>query len=92
MMNWIVALIVGGVIGWIASKIMKTDRQQGVLLDVIIGVAGSILGKYGFGLLVGSPAGLGLDDGIELRSLAVALIGAVVLLGVINLSRRGRMR
>jgi uncharacterized membrane protein YeaQ/YmgE (transglycosylase-associated protein family) len=93
MMSFLVALVMGGIIGWLASKVMKTDKEQGPLLDVLVGCAGSLLGKFLFGLFrADGSAGLGLRDGIDLPSLAVAFGGALALLGVTNLIRKGRVR
>lgn len=91
-MNFIIALIMGGIIGWLASKVMNTDAQQGLVMNVIVGCVGSLLGKFLFGMLTGSSAGLGLRDGIDIPSLAVAFVGALVLLGIVNLVRRGKVR
>lgn len=89
--GFFVALIVGGIIGWVASKIMRTDAQQGIFLNIIVGCAGSIIGKFVAGRIFGM-SGMGLRDGLDLPSLAVALAGAVALLGLVNLIRRGKTR
>lgn len=88
-MSFIIALVIGGVIGWLASKVMNTDAQQGVFLNIVVGCAGSFLGRFLFGWLV---PGTGLRNGIDIPSLGVAFVGAVVLLGVVNLFRRGSVR
>ena len=80
--GFIVALIVGGIIGWVASKIMNTDADQGIFLNIIVGCVRSILGM----------AGMGLRDGLDIPSLAVALAGAIILLGIVNLIRKGKVR
>lgn len=87
----IVALIVGGLIGWVASKIMRTDAQQGIFLNIVVGCVGSILGKFVAGRVFGM-SGMGLRDGLDLPSIAVALAGAIVLLGLVNLVRQGKPR
>ena len=84
-MGLIMYLVVGGLIGWIASKIMKTDAQQGVFLNVIVGIVGAFLAG-----LVASGGSIGA--GITVTSVVFSLIGAVVLLGAINLFRRGSVR
>jgi uncharacterized membrane protein YeaQ/YmgE (transglycosylase-associated protein family) len=84
-MSIIIWLIIGGVVGWLASLIMKTDAQQGVLTNVVVGIAGAFLG----GQLLGARS---INAGVSIRSMLVSLVGAVVLLGVINLIRRGRVR
>jgi len=84
-MGIIIWLIIGGLVGWLASKIMKTDAQQGILTNVLIGILGAFLGSQ----LLGNYS---INTGISIRSIAVSLFGAVVLLGLINLIRRGRVR
>lgn len=91
-MGFIIAVIMGGIIGWIASKIMNTNAQQGIFMDIIIGCLGSLLGKFVYGLFTGGNAGLGLRDGIDIPSLAVALAGALILLAIKNMVTRGRLR
>ena len=86
MINLIIILIVGGLIGWVASKVMGTDPQQGILLNVIVGIVGALLGGFLFGLL-----GLGgsiLDEGLNIGSILVSLIGAIVLIWIVKMVRR----
>ena len=90
-MSLIIALIVGGIIGWLASKVMNTDAQQGIFLNIVVGCVGSLIGKALFAVIMHRP-GLGLRDGIDIPSLIVAFIGAIILLGAINLIRRGSVR
>ena len=88
-MSIIVWLVVGGLIGWLASKIMKTDARQGILTNVVVGIVGAFLG----GQLVSPMVGVGsINSGITIRSILVSLFGAIVLLALINLVRRGRVR
>ena len=91
MMGIIIWLIVGGIIGWIASMIMKTDGQQGIILNVIVGIVGAFLGGW-----IGGMLGLGggdINDGnFSLSGLLLSLVGAIVLLAIVNLFRRGRVR
>lgn len=89
-MNLIILLVVGGVIGWLASLIMRTDAQQGILLNIIVGIVGSVVAGLLLSPLLGAPpitAGV-----ISLSSIIVSLLGAVVLLAAVNLIRRGRAR
>lgn len=90
MVSFIIALIMGGIIGWLASKVMNTDAQQGIFMNIVVGCVGSLLGKWVFGMFMGT--GLGLRDGIDIPSIAVAFVGALVLLGIVNLIRRGSIR
>ena len=85
MVNFIVWLILGGVIGWLASIIMRTDAQQGVLLNIVVGVVGAFIG----GLIFNHD----LNNGdFTVAALVEALIGAVILLAIVNLVRRGSVR
>jgi uncharacterized membrane protein YeaQ/YmgE (transglycosylase-associated protein family) len=89
-MNLIIWLVVGGVIGWVASLMMKTDGQQGMFLNVVVGVVGAILAGWFISPLVG--IGTINQDNFSLPSLLVSLVGAVVLLAIVNLIRRGSAR
>jgi len=89
-MNFILWLIEGGIIGWLASKIMNTDAQQGIVLNVVVGIIGSLLGGWLITPLVG---GATINQGnFSLSGLLISLLGAVVLLAIVNLFRRGRVR
>lgn len=85
-MGIILWLIVGGVIGWLASLIMRTDGQQGILLNIVVGIVGAFLGGLIFsgGTINNAP--------LDLTSILVSLLGAVILLAIVNLVRRGRVR
>ena len=88
-MNFIIWLIVGGIVGWLASLVMKTDAQQGILLNVIVGIVGAFLG----GWLISPLVGVGtINSGFSIGSFVVSLLGAVILLAIVNLFRRGRVR
>jgi uncharacterized membrane protein YeaQ/YmgE (transglycosylase-associated protein family) len=88
-MGIILWLIVGGIIGWLASMVMRTDGQQGVILNVIVGIIGAFIGGF-----VGPMLGLGggINGGITVMSVVVSLVGAIILLAIVNLFRRGRVR
>ena len=88
-MDFIIWLIVGGVIGWLASLIMKTDAQQGILLNVVVGIVGAFIGGWLIAPLIGGTTGTG---GFNFMGFIAALIGAIILLAIINLFRRGRVR
>ncbi|MEP7383061.1 MAG: GlsB/YeaQ/YmgE family stress response membrane protein [Gemmatimonadota bacterium] len=85
-MNFLLWLIVGGLIGWVASLIMKTDAQQGLVLNVVVGIVGAFLA----GLLISPLLGIStINQGsLSLPSLLVSLCGAVLLIFVVNLVRR----
>ena len=90
-MNFIIALIVGGIIGWLASKVMNTDADQGIFLNIVVGCVGSLLGKFLAGAVLGM-GGMGLRDGLDIPSLIVAFVGALILLAIVNFFRRGKIR
>jgi len=90
MINLIVWLIVGGIIGWVASMIMRTDAQQGMFLNVVVGIVGAALGGWLISPLLGMPS---INEGtFSVGALIVSLIGAVILLAIVNLFRRGSPR
>ena len=78
-------LIIGGLIGWVASIIMRTDAQQGILLNIVVGIVGAFIA----GLLV---TGGSINQDVNLTSILVSLLGAIVLLAIVNLIRRGSVR
>ncbi len=90
MVNFIVWLVVGGLIGWVASMIMRTDGQQGMFLNVIVGIIGAALGGWFISPLVG--VGTINQGAFSLGALLVSLLGAIVLLAIVNLVRRGTAR
>lgn len=89
-MNFIIWLVVGGLIGWVASMIMRTDAQQGIFLNIVVGIVGAFLG----GLLLAPMLGTGTINAgdFSLAGLGVSLLGAVILLAIVNLVRRGSAR
>ena len=89
MINLLIWLVVGGVVGWLASLMMKTDAQQGLLLNVIVGIVGAALAGWIISPLVGVPS---INDGFSIGSFLVSLVGAVILLAIVNLVRRGAVR
>lgn len=89
-MTIIYIIIVGGVLGWIASMLMRTDAQQGVFLNIVVGIIGALLAGFLITPLIG---GRPITDGVfSIQSILVSLLGAVVLLAIVNLVRRGRVR
>ena len=83
-MNFIWWLIIGGVIGWLASIVMRTDGQQGIILNIVVGIVGSYIGGFLFGPMLGSAGAIG--------PYLSAFLGAIILLAVVNLVRRGSVR
>lgn len=84
MIGFIVWLVVGGVVGWLASLIMRTDAQQGLLLNIVVGIVGSAIAGWIFGG--------GINQAITITTFIYSLIGAVILLAIVNLVRRGSVR
>ncbi|MBB5698154.1 putative membrane protein YeaQ/YmgE (transglycosylase-associated protein family) [Sphingomonas yantingensis] len=80
----IIWLVVGGVVGWLASMVMRTDAQQGILLNIVVGIVGAFVG----GLLFGGS----INAGVTLYTFISSLVGAIILLAIVNLVRRGRVR
>ena len=87
-MNFIIWLIIGGIIGWLASLIMRTN--EGLILNIVVGIIGALLAGWFISPLVG--IGTINQSDFSLPSLVVSLIGAIVLLAIVNLIRRGRVR
>ena len=88
-MGIIMWLIVGGIVGWLASIIMRRDGQQGIILNIVVGIVGAFVG----GLLISPLVGAGtINEGITVGSFLVSLVGAVILLAIVNLFTRGRAR
>lgn len=81
----IVWLVIGGVVGWLASLVMRTDAQQGILLNIVVGIVGAFIGGWLF-------SSADINDGLTLNSFLVSLVGAIILLAIVNLVRRGSLR
>lgn len=89
-MSLLFVLVVGGMIGWLASVVMRTDDGQGVLLDVMVGIVGALIaGILLTPVLGGAPITSGSFD---LLSLVVSLLGAAMLLSIISMFRRSLLR
>lgn len=89
-MNFIIWIVIGGILGWIASMIMRTNAQQGMLLNVVVGIIGALLGGWLLAPLFGT--GTINQNDFSLSSMVVSLLGAVILLAIVNLFRRGTPR
>ena len=89
-MNFLLWIIVGGILGWIASLIMRTDAQQGVGLNIVVGIIGALVA----GFLLTPLFGIATinQSNFSLPSLLVSLLGAIILLAIVNLFRRGTVR
>lgn len=89
-MNFIIWLIVGGVVGWLASMVMNTDGQQGTFLNIIVGIVGAFVA----GLLLTPLFGISTinQNNFSFPAFMVSLMGAVILLAFVKLVRRGSLR
>ena len=88
-MGWIIALIVGGIAGWLASLVMNRDASMGVMWNIVVGCVGSLIGNALSGPLFGIR---GSVQQFSLTGLIIAFVGAVVLLGIVNFFKRGSVR
>lgn len=89
-MSLILWIVIGGVLGWLASMVMKTDAQQGMFLNVVVGIVGALLGGWFLAPMFGTGT-INTND-FSITSLLVSFLGAVILLAVVNLIFRGRAR
>ena len=89
-MNFIIWLVVGGLIGWVASMIMRTDGQQCIILNVVVGIVGALLGGWFLAPMFGT--GTINSNDFSIAGLGVSLLGAIILLAIVNLVRRGSPR
>ena len=89
-MNFIIWIVIGGILGWLASVVMKTDAQQGTFLNVVVGVIGALLGGWLLAPLFGT--GTINQNDFSLPSLIVSFLGAIILLAIVNLLRRGQVK
>jgi uncharacterized membrane protein YeaQ/YmgE (transglycosylase-associated protein family) len=86
MINLIIWLVAGAAIGWVASMVMRTNAQQGTILNIIVGVIGAMIGGFLFGFSTIN------QNVFSMNALLVSLVGAIVLLAIVNLAQRGRVR
>jgi uncharacterized membrane protein YeaQ/YmgE (transglycosylase-associated protein family) len=89
-MNFILWIIIGGVLGWIASIIMRTNAQQGLFLNIVVGIIGALVAGFVLTPLFG--IGTINQNNFSLPALLVSLLGAIILLAIVNLFRRGTVR
>lgn len=92
-MGLILLLVVGGVLGWLASIVMRTDAQQGIIMNIVVGIVGALLAGFLISPLFGIPPIT--SDGMaigNIGTLFVSFLGAIVLLAIVNLVRRGSVR
>jgi uncharacterized membrane protein YeaQ/YmgE (transglycosylase-associated protein family) len=89
-MTLILVIIVGGILGWLASMIMRRDAQQGIFLNIVVGIVGALLAGFLLNPLIGG-GNITAGD-FSLSALLVSLLGAVVLLAIVNLFTRKSVR
>lgn len=89
-MTFILWLVVGGLVGWLASKLMNTDARQGLFLNVVVGIVGALIAGWFISPVLGVPTIN--QSSFSLGAVLVSLAGAVVLLAIVNLVSRGRLR
>lgn len=89
-MNFIIWIVVGGILGWLASLVMRTNAQQGLLLNIVVGIVGALIGGWLLAPLFGT--GTINQNDFSISSLLVSFLGAVILLAIVNLLRRGTPR
>ena len=88
MWDFIVAIVMGGIIGWLASLVMNRDASMGIFWNIVVGIIGSFIGNFIAGFFQQGASLTNFDP----IALLFSLIGAVVLLGIANLVQRGRVR
>lgn len=90
MINFVIWLIVGGFVGWLASLVMRTDAQQGTLLNIVVGIVGAFIA----GLVLTPLFGISTinESNFSLPAMLVSLLGAIILLAVVGVFRRGGLR
>jgi uncharacterized membrane protein YeaQ/YmgE (transglycosylase-associated protein family) len=91
MINFLLWLLFGALVGWLASIVMRTNAQQGAFLNIVVGIVGAFIGGVIFNLLGIGGSSL-INNDFSLGGLLVAFVGAIILLGLANLMRRGRVR
>lgn len=90
-MGLIIALIIGGIIGWLASIVMRRDAQQGILLNIVVGIIGSLLGSFLLGGFFGADGSI-INSPLDGGTLLAAFVGALLLLAIVNLFTRRTVR
>jgi uncharacterized membrane protein YeaQ/YmgE (transglycosylase-associated protein family) len=91
MINFILWLLFGALVGWLASIVMHTDARQVALLNIVVGILGALIGGWLFSTFTGNAVTIN-NSVFNLPALAISFVGAVVLLGIVNLITRGTVR
>ena len=77
-MGWIITIIIGGIIGWLASIVMKTNAQMGIIANVLVGIVGSLIGSWLAGVLGVAPTS-------ALVGYLISIMGAVILIAILKM-------
>lgn len=88
-MGIIVWLVMGGLVGWVASLIMGTDARQGIILNIVVGIVGALIGGWLIGPMLGTGS---INNDITVMSFVVSLIGAIILLAIARVFQRSYAR
>lgn len=88
-MGWIIAIIVGGIIGWLASMVMGRDASMGIFWNIVVGLIGALIGGWLGSMLLGVDSTL---TSFSIPGLLMSFVGAVILLAIANLIQRRRIR
>lgn len=91
-MNFLISLVIGGVIGWLASMVMNRDASMGIFWNIVVGLVGSLVGRIIYGLFTGADLAGITNAPLSLTMIIVSFVGAVVVLLIANLMQRGRAR
>ncbi|MEO7814974.1 MAG: GlsB/YeaQ/YmgE family stress response membrane protein [Sphingomicrobium sp.] len=86
-MGFIIWIVIGGIVGWLASLVMRTDGQQGILLNIVVGIVGAFIAS-----MIISKGNINTSNPLDITNILVSLVGAIILLGIVNLIRRGSVR
>ena len=89
-MGWVLMIVIGGILGWLASKVMKTDAQQGIFLNIVVGIVGAALAGFLLSPLLGIQTINSAN--FSIGALLISFLGALILLAIVNFFRRGRAR
>ena len=87
LMGFIIWIVIGGIVGWLASLVMRTDGQQGILLNIVVGIVGAFIAS-----MIISKGNINTSNPLDITNILVSLVGAIILLGIVNLIRRGSVR
>ncbi len=85
-MGWLITILAGAFIGWIASKIMKTDASMGAIANIVAGLIGAVIGRFVAGLLNLNPPG----TDFSIPGLLFGILGACILIGIIKAVSGGK--